>query len=84
MTGKVIPASFLKIGGRSSGKRLQKGGWLVVLVGDQNPSPEAPPQEGAREEEAKEMSEEDRWRRVGLSQQPPQGGGAVPGPVWFG
>ena len=33
----------LKKGSRSWGERLEKEGWLVELVDDQNPSSEAPP-----------------------------------------
>ena len=44
--GKVIPTSFLKIERRGDvrwGERPEKEGWLVELVGDQNPGPETPP-----------------------------------------
>ena len=43
--GKVIPASFLKIEERyvRRGKRLEKEGWLIEFVGDQNSGPEALP-----------------------------------------
>ena len=40
--GKVIPASILKIEGRGT-LVVEKEGWLIELVGDQNPGPETLP-----------------------------------------
>ena len=65
--GKIIPASFMKIEGRGTlvGAIGRREGQIEELVVGQNPGPEALPE--AREEGEKEMSGEERWRRVGVS-----------------
>ena len=57
------------MGGARWGDRPERERRIKELVGGQNPGPEATSQEQsrAREEGAKEMSEEERWRKVGES-----------------
>ena len=69
--GKVIPASFLKVEGRGTligAKDLKRG--MDRRIGrwsEPRSCSTSQEQERAREEGAREMSGEERWRRVGVS-----------------
>ena len=70
--GKAIPASFLKIEGRGAlvGAKDRRERGIDRRIGrwsEPRSCSTSQEQERAREEGAKEMSGEERWRRVGVS-----------------